>query len=85
MLAGHVDAILVKVAANDTCVLMGSLAHHRGLDFACVGLVGADLEHRLVLDFKHGRFLTLHRQPLPSAIGRAHVLDVVSALGDADG
>ena len=37
-----------------------------------------------MFNFKHGRFLTFHRQSLPSAIGSAHVFDVVSTIADTD-
>jgi len=63
---------------------MGSLAHHRSLDFACVGLIWANFEHRLMLDFKKIRMLSLHWQSLPSAISGAHIFNVVSALHDTD-
>lgn len=53
MLARHVDAVLVLVAADHACIRVALLTYQGHLYLANVGLVGSDLEDRLVLDHEH--------------------------------
>ena len=80
MLARHVHAVLVLVAADHARVRVAPLTHQRHLDLADVGLVGADLKHRLVLDLEQVTRLALQRQSLPRSIRCTHVLDVVFSI-----
>lgn len=85
MLAWHVDAVLVLIAADHASIRVAFLTDQGHLDLADVGLVCADLEDRLVLDHKQFAGVALEGQSLPRAIGRAHVLDVVLAICVCDG
>ena len=52
MLAGHVDAVLVLIAANHAGVGVGLLTDQSQLDLADVCLVSSNFEHCFVLDLK---------------------------------
>jgi len=49
VLAGHVDAVLVLVAADNTSVGVALLTDQSHLYLADIGLVCSDFEHRFVL------------------------------------
>lgn len=77
MLAGHVHAVLVLVAADHARVGVRLLTHQRHLDLADVGLVRPYFEHRLLFYLEQIALLALEGESFPGPVGGAHILHVV--------
>jgi hypothetical protein len=61
------------------------LTNQRHLDFADIGLVGANLEDSFIFDLVQRTDYSFHGKSFPGAVGGAHVLDLILPVEEADG